>query len=286
MKFHKILCPVDFSDPSADAARYAGSLAASEGAELTLLHIAPAVDFAFALAGPHQERLAEFTAHRDRTVRQALAAFPGGPALDGSPRRDIGHGDPASEIVRAARDGGHDLIVMSTHGLGAIRRWLLVGSVTTKVLQAAHCPVIAASDFAGRDAAIRRIVCALDLEPASGRVLCAAATLARRLDASLTLVHAAPPFGGAARDFVDPEWRATLGLRLREAVTGLQQQASAPGEVVIETGEPRAVVTAAARRAGADLIVVGRGVHNGLIGRLRAHAYDIIRNATCPVLTI
>jgi nucleotide-binding universal stress UspA family protein len=41
-----------------------------------------------------------------------------------------------------------------------------------------------------------------------------------------------------------------------------------------------------AERVGAGLIVIGRGVHTGVLGRLRAHAYEIIRNAPCPVLSV
>jgi len=34
------------------------------------------------------------------------------------------------------------------------------------------------------------------------------------------------------------------------------------------------------------LIVIGRGVLQGTLGRLRTHAYGIIRNAPCPVISV
>jgi nucleotide-binding universal stress UspA family protein len=101
-------------------------------------------------------------------------------------------GEAPEEIVRVARLGGHDLIVMSTHGSGAIRRWLLVGSVTTKVLHSSDCAVLAATDFSARTAEIRNVVCAVDMGPESRRVLCGSAGLARELGARLTVVHAVP----------------------------------------------------------------------------------------------
>jgi nucleotide-binding universal stress UspA family protein len=58
MSFQRILCPIDFSATSGDAARYAAAIARRESAELTLLHAAPAIDFEFALAAPQLERLA------------------------------------------------------------------------------------------------------------------------------------------------------------------------------------------------------------------------------------
>jgi nucleotide-binding universal stress UspA family protein len=286
MSLRKILCPVDFSEASAAAARYASALACRHSSELTLVHVAPALDLEFAMASPRPEMLSGFAEHRNQTVRQALDMFPGDTGLECVMQREVKIGDAATEIVAMARQGGYDLIVMSTHGSGAIRRWLLVGSVTTKVLHTAECPVLAGTEFARPAEEFRRIVCAIDLGPASRRVVCSAAGLARRTGAELTIVHVASAFGEAARDFVDPAWRATVKARLREKIAALQQETSAEGEVVIDDGEPHAAVPQAAERIGADLIVIGRGVHTGMLGRLRARAYDIIRNAPCPVLSV
>jgi nucleotide-binding universal stress UspA family protein len=41
-----------------------------------------------------------------------------------------------------------------------------------------------------------------------------------------------------------------------------------------------------ASRRGADLLVIGRGSESGLLGRLRANAYAILRESPCPVVTI
>ena len=54
---------------------------------------------------------------------------------------EVGHGDPAAEILRIAAGAQADLIVMSTHGIGAEGRHAL-GSVALKVLQASECPVL------------------------------------------------------------------------------------------------------------------------------------------------
>jgi nucleotide-binding universal stress UspA family protein len=51
----------------------------------------------------------------------------------------IGH--PAECIARAALDGGHDLVVMGSHGHGAIAN-LVLGSVAMKVLAACKTPVL------------------------------------------------------------------------------------------------------------------------------------------------
>lgn len=277
MTFRKILCPVDFSEASAAAARYAAALAGQNAAELTLLHAAaPLIDFEFALTTPNQERLAEFARHREEIIRHALEEFPGEP-LEIAARREVRQGDAAEEIVRAATEGGYDLILMPTHGAGAIRRWMLVGSVTMKVLHAAQCPVIASTDFCDILPRFRRILCALDLGPASRRVLCGAAGMAKASGASLEVVHAIPDSDGAAHEGVE---------QARRAIADLQRETGAEGGVTIEAGTPHSVISSVAERTGASLLVIGRGVHTDLLGRLRAQAHEIIRDSPCPVLNL
>ena len=52
----------------------------------------------------------------------------------------VRRGIPAEEIVAAAREAGADLIAMSTHGRGGLRR-ILFGSVAQAVLHHAEVPV-------------------------------------------------------------------------------------------------------------------------------------------------
>jgi len=50
-------------------------------------------------------------------------------------------GEPADIILKTAEELNVDAIVMSTHGRSGLSRWVF-GSVTQKVLSAAHCPVM------------------------------------------------------------------------------------------------------------------------------------------------
>jgi nucleotide-binding universal stress UspA family protein len=286
MGFQRILCPVDFSEASADAARYAAVLADRNRADLTLLHVAPPFDLEFSMVQPASDRLLEIARHRTEVAGHALDLFPGGDPLAILPKRELVQGDAAEAIVETANAGSYDLIVMSTHGSGAIRRWLLVGSVTTKVLHASKSATIAATDFSRRSAQFRRIVCGVDLGVNSRRVLCSAAGLAREAGAALTVVHAAPDYGEHMQDFVNEEWRSTLLTRCREKLEALLRETSTNGEIVVEAGNAHAILPQVAERSSADLLVIGRGVHTGVIGRLRAAAYEIIRNSPCPVLSI
>lgn len=49
-------------------------------------------------------------------------------------------GRPADKIVETAKEGGFDLIVMGSRGLGAVKEFFL-GSVTDRVADTAACPV-------------------------------------------------------------------------------------------------------------------------------------------------
>lgn len=92
--------------------------------------------------------------------------------------------------------------------------------------------------------------------------------------------------GPDSQDFADQGWRVKLRTRVHETIAELQRETTAAGEIVIEPGEPHNVVPDAAGRTNADLIVIGRGVRTSALGRLRAHSYEIIRNAPCPVLSV
>ena len=52
-------------------------------------------------------------------------------------------GEPAESIVKQAKSGKADLIVMGTHGRGALKQ-LLVGSVALKVIATSSVPVVVA----------------------------------------------------------------------------------------------------------------------------------------------
>ena len=50
-------------------------------------------------------------------------------------------GEPAFQIVKKANEGNYQLIIMGSRGLGGIKG-LMLGSVSQKVSQLSHCPVL------------------------------------------------------------------------------------------------------------------------------------------------
>lgn len=57
------------------------------------------------------------------------------------PKLLLAMGDPADEVIRAARDQGFDLIVVGHRGLSPVKAFL-VGSVSSRIVSHAPCSVL------------------------------------------------------------------------------------------------------------------------------------------------
>lgn len=134
--FQSILIPLDGSDYSERSLATGLELARLSGAKVTLLTVVLSYKDAHI---PRVERLEEQARGRAEAYLNPFLenARHAGFEVDAQ----VGHGDPAQEIIRSARATNTDLIVMSTHGIGATGRHAL-GSVAMKVLQDSDCPVL------------------------------------------------------------------------------------------------------------------------------------------------
>ena len=101
-------------------------------------------------------------------------------------------GDPAEQILRVAKDLNVGLIVMTTHGRGALGRWAF-GSVADAVTRTSPVPVFVIRPREGdTDIApvIQRVVVPLDGSPLAEEALLTATSLAQRLHVPAHLVTA------------------------------------------------------------------------------------------------
>lgn len=134
----RILVPLDFSTNSARALDYAHSLAQKFGAALHLVHVCEvpgtASMDAYAIAyTDSSQRLGEEAEKGLNEVARALT--------DVKVTTEVLFGRPASAIVEDATNNTADLIVMGTHGHGAVMH-LLMGNVAERVVRASPCPVL------------------------------------------------------------------------------------------------------------------------------------------------
>jgi hypothetical protein len=133
---------------------------------------------------------------------------------------------------------------------------------------------------------IRNIVCALDLERESVQVIKSAVALARKFCAQVLLVHGVPVPESGAPECFSSTFDRFLADSSRESIVELQEKAGTDFEVCLAGGSVSKVVGDAARRLGADLVVIGRGHVKAPLSRLRSNAYAIIRDSPCPVLSV
>ena len=135
----RVLIPVDFSEHSAKSVNYGAELASMFGADLHVIHVVETPLIMYGEGGAYvppdtvEDLEAAAVAELDRLEIDAQG--------DAPVTRKVIQGHPFVEIVRYAKDNDVDLLVVGTHGRGAIAHMLL-GSVAEKVVRKAPCPVL------------------------------------------------------------------------------------------------------------------------------------------------
>jgi nucleotide-binding universal stress UspA family protein len=137
-----ILVPTDFSDASLAALDYAKGLAAEFGASIHVVHV---MEDLLAHAWSAEVYVASMPNLRDEIEKEARDRLATVLSAEEMRQFDVQAavvaGNPFLEIIRYARAQEIDLIVIGTHGRGAIAHMLL-GSVAEKVVRKAPCPVL------------------------------------------------------------------------------------------------------------------------------------------------
>lgn len=136
----RILVPIDFSANSRQTLDYAHGLAVKFEAALHLVHvcevpsrITPALDASAIDYTEWSQRIGEEAGKELIKIGSALD--------DVTVTTEVLFGRPAPTIVEAAGTSETDLIVMGTHGHGAVMH-LLMGNVAERVVRTAPCPVL------------------------------------------------------------------------------------------------------------------------------------------------
>ncbi|HEX8031054.1 MAG TPA: universal stress protein [Vicinamibacterales bacterium] len=136
----RILVPLDFSANSKRALDYAHGLASQYGASLHLVHVCEVPSMmtgsmdAYAIAySDWSQRLGE---EAETLLLREKAALP-----DLMVTTEVLFGGAAASIIDAATGTKADLIVMGTHGHGAVMH-MVMGNVAERVVRGAPCPVL------------------------------------------------------------------------------------------------------------------------------------------------
>jgi|GEM_PF-62521 nucleotide-binding universal stress UspA family protein len=311
MGMARFLVPVDFSEGSWIALKQATSLAEHFDATIDVLHVwiaPPYVDnihqvtvdgaaqrfdqFALGQAGVELNRLMSSVA--PEIARQMTTR--------------IVAGDPYLRILEMS--DAYDLIVMGTHGRTGVAH-LLLGSVAEKVVRRAHCPVLTSRQPRKKERDGNRqsgayvhglldrggkILVATDFSASSLAALRLASTIAERLDGAIHVLHVVEP-----PSYVGPHEMVVMGASKGSMSELLRQQGQVdldrllddfastqvPVNGLIRQGNAREEVLDEANEGCYDLVILGTHGRTGWsrlwMGSL---AEQVVRRATCPVLTV
>jgi nucleotide-binding universal stress UspA family protein len=288
-----ILCPVDFSEPSRGALRFAAIIAEHFFAGLTVATVDDPL-----LTGAAGTVYGEGT--YERQTEQELERFVKDTFKRHRPtfaelRLNVATGKPASEIQRIAVDGRADLIVMSTRGRTGMSK-LFFGSTTERVLRETTVPVlvtpagdpgpITLEDLKG---GFGGILAPVDRSPFSRHQVAIAAGLAAALAAPLTILHVLEPvFTLPGRETVmaraedDRRRAAAQDLRaLADVVVG-----EVKPEIVLTAGEPAAEIAKQTTDRSVDAIVIGLHATSGLGPRMGSVTYRVLCQTRVLVLAL
>lgn len=141
LRIERILCPVDFSEESTHALRYAGELAAHFGAEIIVVHAVEPLPYPVEF-GPLPALLTDAEPMLLKRAKEQLEALRS-KELGSLPKSYavVEIGIPEHAICEAATRERCDLVVLSTHGRSGLSH-LLIGSVAERVVRLAPCPVL------------------------------------------------------------------------------------------------------------------------------------------------
>jgi nucleotide-binding universal stress UspA family protein len=277
-----ILCPVDFSDASAGALRYACAIASHFHSRLIVLTVedpllTEAVDLGLGIVWSPEDCERELAAFVDASVAEAASHV--------TCEYEVAVGKPASEILRVSRERSCGLIVMSTHGLTGMRK-LFFGSTTERVLRETSEPVLLtppadAGPVSFQDAArlLRRMLVPVDLSDGSASLVRSAAAIADALHLPMLLAHVIEPVKTrlATRLHLaglQADRRAVAEDRLKELAAGLPP--SVQPEALVGYGDPAEELAKIASDRRAGLIVVGLRASQLLGPRMGSVTYRLL----------
>jgi nucleotide-binding universal stress UspA family protein len=292
MTFRSILCPVDFSRHARAALQYAAAYAHRFGGRVTVMFVNDPLLLAAASSTSKERR--QFV---ERT-RVELARFVKRTIV--TPAREknaiaivVVTGNPAEEILRAAKRLRSDLVVIGTQGLSGFRK-VFFGSTTEQVLGRVMVPVLAIPPSRGARGAttdlmaIRRVVAPIDLAGEWQSDVIRAANVAAELDAELVLVH-------VVAQVQTPPWlRSTIGPAERrteaalKALERVKERLSPDLKTAARVLEGNPAHEIAQLTSGSPTLVVmslrgGAGVWGARRGAI---AYHVLTHSSTPVLTL
>jgi nucleotide-binding universal stress UspA family protein len=279
----QIVLASDFSPASSAALSIAGRFAHMFKAKVLVVHV-------FQYVARHQyqvpvgwmiECIRRDVQHRMNETRKVLAD-----SWVETEGRMIEDGFPALEILHVIQKCKNPLLVMGTHAIGGMDRFVL-GSTAEEVLRQASCPVITVGPHVTSKEGIgpnfHKVLYATDFSDASLAAVPFAAMLRKSSSASLRVLHVStdPNFVGASEDQNFDPVRKALDRDGPESKENTAEYVTLHGKDISQA------ITNEAERYPADLLVLGVHRASAYASHLAPKiAFQVIAAAPCAVLTI
>jgi nucleotide-binding universal stress UspA family protein len=287
-----ILCPVDFSDASAGALRYAVAIASHFRSRLIVLTVedpwlTEVVDTRLRTVWSPEECERELAAFVRKTAGRATSHL--------TCEYEVAVGKPASEILRVSRERSCRLIVMSTHGLTGAQK-LFIGSTTERVLRETTEPVLLTpptdagpARFGDAARLLRRLLVPVDLSDGSSSLVRSAAAIGRALHVPMVVAHVVEPVKTrlASRlrlTGLQADRRAVAEDRLKELTAGVPPAIQA--EALVGYGDPAEELAKIASDRHVGLIVIGLHACGFLRPRIGSVTYRLLCLTRTLVLVV
>jgi nucleotide-binding universal stress UspA family protein len=294
-----VLIAFDFSEASRKPLNHALAIARHYGAKFYLAHVVSGIGYA--IAG--QEALSLAAERTRRTAQLLEQELVDSGALAGLRYEFIIlEGDVWEQLDLLIREKQVDMVVVGTHGRGALGK-LLLGSVAEQVFRHADCLVATVGPGSYEDSLvekpkpIRPFLFPTDFGPSSLHALPYAVSLSNHFGARLIVLHVLPvapiPDGfhwSTTGDLTQMRDEARMASQRQFDALNLQHTRMAiQPEFMVKYGTPGEQILLASHALKADLIILGLQHPGHMEGASHMPwdlAYKVVCDAHCPVLTI
>ncbi len=276
--FQNVLVAVDPACETKRLLALASTLGRSFGSKVSLLHVIPDEDMDAADAG---ER-ATVRRRSEHGIRHCAELM----TVHRQPCHTLVEvGDIVREVGRVVRERNIDLVIVGTTGLQGLEK-VRLGSVAEGILRTVKCPVLSLGPRVPQllgEVAFHKV-----LFPISFHVDVHAACrhlepLLARFHSHVVVLHTLP--GGRRFSPEAAQMAAQYQARLEKTLPCKGKPFTA--DYHVKFGDPATAILELAHTWEADLIAIPAHRGGRLVSHLPGHvAYEVIRQAPCPVLTI
>jgi len=283
LNLKKILLPVDFSGRSEGVVRYAQALASRFHSQVILLHVE---HDRFRVGCEETQGPPMGSIEHTLWLKARLESFSKDKLQGPHVSRVVVEGDPATKITEFAHAEAVDLILMPTSGHRPVRQFLW-GSVLARVLHDSNCPVWTGTHLAeeppGNLLSFKKVACAIDLGSHTRSALSWASEFATSFGALLLVIHVPKPSDSDRPTASTPNTPLQVMKSARREIESLLSTLAIKADIAMGSGAAPTAICEFTLGFAVDVLAIGRCPSSG---RLHSDTYTIIRQSSCPVVSI